>query len=422
VIPWGALQPPRAPSLPANLRFAAGVLLGVVLPLAIAGYFIWHAQDRARDAYTSEIRRASDFRYFYNAGRAMWADPPVLYVPPENYRQWAIEHGYGAPGGFAYGAALPIAYSPLLLIDMEHAFTVWKGAVFVATLLLAALVASSFQSWGWRIAAFTLVMLWRPLLLNALIGQTGAFIAVIACVGFLLYLKNRGRGAAVLALLVVKPTALIGPALAIWSERKAPIRPFLITAAAVALLPFLWLGPLAFIGWIDIILERTAGSLGSAHGYDQGLTRYFTLSAGPGWIVLGTLMFGLVGSVLLTAERQGTEAAAAIAMAGALLINPHSMIYDWGIALVIVLLLARSSAFASIPRDVLAAALLLTLIASGEISFSRTAPQLPVAVTLPTLWAGGVFLLLLTRTAYLSARLWLSRPRATEQATAMEAP
>jgi hypothetical protein len=241
----------------------------------------------------------------------------------------------------------------------------------LCTAVLAFLVASSFRSWAWRLAIVAAIVCWDPLLLNARIGQAGALIAAATAVAVVVFLRNRNVGAVLLGLLALKPTAAIGPALIAFSEKGRVWMVFLATAVVVVMVPFVYFGPSSFFDWLDILSTRGASDLGGAARYNQGLNSLLGRTE-----VVSFLLFGfLIGGVLLSEkvrENMGLCAGAAFALFAALLLNPHGLIYDWGVAFAGIMLLRRSKLMGDERSDLAIGLLGLSLFAAGQLAWHLT--------------------------------------------------
>src|SRR6185295_13280018 len=94
--------------------------------------------------------------------------------------------------------------------------------------------------------------------------------------------------------------------------------------------------------WLDILSTRGASDLGGAARYNQGLNSLL----GRTEVVSFLLLALLIGGVLLSErvrENLGLYAGAAFALFASLLLNPHGLIYDWGVAFAGIMLLRRAN-------------------------------------------------------------------------------
>jgi hypothetical protein len=215
------------------------------------------------------------------------------------------------------------------------------------------------------------IVCWDPMLLNARIGQAGALIAAATAVAVVLFVKNRNAGAVLMGLLAMKPTAAIGPALIAFSEKGRVWMFFLATAVIVVMVPFVYFGPGAFRDWLDILSTRGASDLGGAARYNQGLNSLL----GRTEVVSFLLLALLIGGVLLSEkvrENLGLYGGASFALFAALLLNPHGLIYDWGVAFAGIMLLRRAPMLDDDRSDIAIGLLGMSLFAAGQLAWHLT--------------------------------------------------
>ncbi len=108
----------------------------------------------------------------------------------------------------------------------------------------------------------------------------------------------------------------------------------------------------------------------------------------------------LVGGTLVASEKLDVGVGAAMALTGALLVNPQSMLYDWGVAFTAVLLIRRAAVPTWLATDTNAGLLAMALFAAGQLSWSERShdlPILPLTVWALALWFGLGLLTLLSR-------------------------
>lgn len=351
----------------ASVWWTRALRLSSFLPLLFFAFVLATRLDDVEYAYGAPVRRAGDFNYLRGAAQTLRTDQPeALYEGVADRDAWRREHGFKLPGGFPYAPAVAVALLPLTLVGASTAFTVWKVGVALASLALGLATAQQFRSRLWQAAAVLAAMTWWPLLLNARIGQTGAFVAALIALGALLFLSRRERGAGVLALCVLKPSTVLGPALIVWPERPRVWLVFAAVAAAVALLPFLFLGPDSLLGWIDNLRGAARRDLGGGHSYDRGLSNLVPFTGVAGRLLLIALVIGAMALVQVLRQRGGAAAAAAVAVLAGALLNPHSLVYEWGTAFVAVLLIRRSLADDALWADSACGLLLLSLYLLGN--------------------------------------------------------
>src|SRR5205823_1519309 len=143
------------------------------------------------------------------------------------------------------------------------------------------------------LAVVAAVAAWEPLLTDARFGQSGAFAAALLVGGVLLYLRNRVWGAAVLGLVVFKPTVAIGPAIMMLSERGKVVAAFCAVAVVVALVPFLWLGVDPFLGWLQTLVTRPLQEYLASSRLNQGLTAGIHINGTTARLILALALLTL---------------------------------------------------------------------------------------------------------------------------------
>jgi hypothetical protein len=327
------------------------------------------------DAYSAGAGTGGDLGYLLDAAELVTSsdESKTLYGPGPVVDQTTYKqiHGHEYPYYYPYAPAFAFAMSPLTTLSRDTSFDLWRVGVAFCTALLAYLVASSFRSWAWRLAIAVAIVCWDPLLLNARIGQAGALIAAATAVAVVVFLRNRNAGSVLLGLLALKPTAAMGPALIAFSEKGRVWQVFLATAVVVVMLPFVYFGPGAFRDWLDILSTRGASDLGGAARYNQGLNSLL----GRTEVVSFLLLALLIGGVLLSEkvrENLGLCAGAAFALFASLLLNPHGLIYDWGVAFAGIMLLRRADILEDKAAELAFGLLGLSLFAAGQLAWHLT--------------------------------------------------
>ena len=266
----------------------------------------------------------------------------------------------------------------------------FKALVGLATLFVADVVSRGFESRAWRIAIYVALICWEPVLLNALIGQTGMFVAALATIGILVFLRDRERGAALLGLMAMKPTAAIAAGLIVWQARPKAWPYFAAVAVLVVFVPFLWLGPTALGQWLDWLYWRSTVDLDGGHVYNQGLSSMVNFGNILGLIVLLALIGLVLATVRFVNLWLGIEVGTAFALLTGFLINPHSLLYDWAIGFVAIFLLRRAGFVPPHFADFACGVLAISLFAAGQLgwhSVSETYETSSLAVNPVTVWA-----------------------------------
>jgi len=336
-------------------------------PLVFAAYVVAARTADVRESYEAPVREAGDFRYLRNAARIISsADPAVLYEGPANRGTWEEEKGYQFPGSYPYAPAFAYGMTPLTLVSDVTAFGLWKLSVALLSVCLAVALAAQFRSWAWRLASFAAVVAWEPILLNARIGQTGVFVATTMAIAALAFVHDRTRGGAALGLLALKPSTILGPGLIVFPERTRVWLAFAAAGVVVGLLPFLWLGPDALESWIRVLLRLGRRDLTGGHSYNQGLTALVEFGGVVGYTAFAALLALAMATVNLAHDRAGVAMAAAFAVLAGLLLNPHSLLYEWGLAFLVVLLIRRGLRLPAPAADVVAGLLVVSLFFLGQ--------------------------------------------------------
>jgi hypothetical protein len=331
--------------------------------------------DDAEKAYSSGLNgERGDIAFLVGAGKLMVDQPTLLYRTgglAMTEREWRELKGYTFPIFYPYAPLAAIATAVLAPFEAGTTATLWRAGVALASIVLGVCVAMAFRNWAWRIAIFACIVVWRPLLMNAEIGQTGAFVAALMAVGMILYLRDKKLGVLVLAFLALKPSVALAPTLIALQERPAIWLRYGLAAAALVFLPFVVLGYESLHGWLRILARRLTIDVGGGHSYNQGLSSVIGESAGL-WVVLVlVLALGTFLAVRMVKTKLGLEAAMAFAVFGGCLVNPHSLFYDWGIAFVGVMLLRMSKVIEEPLPDIIFGLLSVSLFVAGQYTWEQ---------------------------------------------------
>ena len=367
--------------------FRPSLTLFSLPPLLITAVILWFGVPAVLNVI--EARPAGDLRYIIDAGNVLTDENPAgLYERnPESVNrsvQLAQEGGYVYPHSYPYTPSFGLAMVPLAKASDRFAGNFWMVLTIASTLVLAGLVASTFRGWSWRLLVAASVICWEPLLLNARIGQTGALVAGASAIAFVVFLRNRNLGAVLLGLLVFKPTAALAPFFLIFPERMGVWARFYGVVTFVAFVPFIWLGPDALFGWIDILTDRAVVDLSGGHVYNQGLSAVINLKNPVGVFLVAWMLLLLALLVSSVETRLGIAAAAALTIYLALVLNPHSLLYDWGVAFVGILLIRSGGLFPEKLADACAGALALSLFVAGQLVWHEN--QVGEQLHLLTVW------------------------------------
>jgi hypothetical protein len=259
------------------------------------------------------------------------------------------------------------------LTDVDGYLTVWRVLVALATIAFALVVARVFRDWFWRVAVVVAIACWDPILLNASIGQTGVFVALATALSVTVFLRNKPLGAVLMGLMAIKPTAVIGPSLLVFPEKVPIWGRFAAGAALVVLPPFLYIGPGQLFRWLDILSQRAArdaGTVGGTHYFNQGFASAFSLTSAAG-LVVAIVLFVIAAMIVQSVQaRLGLFGGAAFALILANLVNPHSLLYDWGTAFVVIMLLRQSAIVRDEWRDLAIGALAISLFVAGQLAWN----------------------------------------------------
>jgi hypothetical protein len=405
-----------------SLRTRAGLL--ALVPILVTAVLLWQGLPSVYEAY--EKPASGDIRYIIDAGNVVTDDcPPCLYRKDQPSVQrgldLSIAHGYAYPYHYPYAPAFAYLMVPIADLDHDLAGRLWQALTAAATLVLAVLVAATFRGWSWRILMAAAVVCWEPLLLNARIGQTGALVAAGTAVALLAFFRNRNLGAVLLGLLVLKPTAVIAPFFLIFPERLGVWARFYATVAALALLPFLWLGADGLFGWIESLTDRALIDLTGGHAYNQGLSAVLSLKNTLGLVLIAVALVLLALLVNAAESRLGIRLTAALTICLALIFNPHSLVYDWGVAFVVIMLIRSGGLFAERFADALATALALALFVGGQLVWRQFLEG--QVVHLLTVWGLAVIaVLVLVGVSPRLRGLVAMAPRQTRPGVAQDGP
>lgn len=346
--------------------------VGLGVPFLFTAVVLVTSLPEAIDVYSTRVP-GGDFDYLLDAGRVITSDQPeALYDRGMDPNRWLQDHGFSFPSWYPYPPLVAMLTAPVASLSQATAFDLWKLAIALSTGVIALAAAGAFRSWAWRIAILTALVCWQPILLNVRIGQTGAFVAALTAATFVVFLKNRNLGGAALGLLALKPTATLPAIIGVFPHRLGVWARFSLVAAALVFVPFLWLGAGPLRDWMDILSNRSVQDLGGGHFYNQGVTSILGIDSR----LVPFVLVGVLSAVVLIAHRihggLGIETSLAFAVFCGLLLNPHSLLYDWGVAFVGIFLIRRSSALGPLSTDFGAGLLAISLFAAGQLSWSET--------------------------------------------------
>lgn len=379
----GAL--PSAASLPRS----KGALLSVILALG----FLAISLRIAVPAVENELRyRSTDLPYFLGAGLMLKeGDGAYIYERPwpQEVRDYVQQRDLRLPGGYAYTPLTAFAAIPLVEEEPRGlASEIAEYAVLTAVAITGLCVASSFQGWHWRIAILVAAFAWQPLIFSIRFAQTGAFGAAIAAMGYLLFSRSRPAGAALLGLIIFKPTLAVGPGLAMLGGKRRNLLIFAASCFALGVLPILLLGGLdAFTGWLRILLDRGESELGGGgHKYSAGISKSLDLTSGAGYATVVFVGAAVAALAFMVGRRLGPYEAGIFGIVAALVLNPHALLYDWGIVFVTIMLVRKAS-LGRLSTDLGAGIFGIVLFAVGQWSWDVIDSRQDVPIQPLTLWS-----------------------------------
>ncbi|HWO73704.1 MAG TPA: glycosyltransferase family 87 protein [Dehalococcoidia bacterium] len=381
--------------LPPAVR-AAGRAAAFLAPLVFL-FVLWRTDlPDAIDVYRT-VRSHGDFEYLLGAGRLVTSDDArLLYSREIDSKAFRAEHGYDFPSWYPYPPSAALLTAPVSRLSYGDALDIWKAGIVVSALVVGAAAALAFDSWAWRAAVVVAVLSWEPMLLNVRIGQTGAFVAALVAIGLLIFWRWEKPGAAVLGLLGLKPSVAIVGALAIVPRSMRTWALFAAVLAAVMFVPFLWLGLEPMRQWLDILGDRSSTDLGGGHPYNFGFTNVIAIDSRAIYMVFVAILLGILVLADRLHRKLGAEASLAFALYGGLLLNPHSMLYDWPAAFAGLVFLRRSGVLRPFNNDLCLGLLAVALFYAGQVSWEAFREDVFRPLTL---WAAAVVALVLVRYA-----------------------
>lgn len=359
--------------------------LSAVIPIVFALVVLWYGLPAVVDGY--KYRGNDDFYFLLHAGNVVRDEPSVLY-DDVNQTRWNEEHDYSFPEWYPYPPGVAYLAVPFTFIYDEAALFGYRALIALSTVYLALKVARAFQSQAWGFAMGAAIICWEPILLNAKIGQTGMVVTVAIALGANAYLRDRITGAMIFGLLALKPSTILGPALAVSLARPKVWPYFAVAALGVVFVPFVLLGPHALVEWLHTLYERSAIDFGGGHRYNQGLSSVVDFRG-----VIGVAVLAVLGSALFLVARRvqsrlGVEIAVAFSILVGFLLNPHSLLYDWGVAFVALYLLRRSPLVQGPYVDFSMGLLGISLFVAGQLAWHWA--SLNAVVNAMTIWALAV--------------------------------
>jgi hypothetical protein len=404
-------------------RGAIVFAISSAIALAFLYYVVTNYEPAVQRSYKGDVVPNGDLAYLLAAGTLIRSDEAdTLYrLKRDRSGIWMREHGYVIPNYYPYPPATALLTSLLGPFEPDKSINEWRIGVAIASLILGVCVASTFKSLPWRIAVLIAILWWPPMLENADIGQTGALVGALAAVSTAVFLWKRELGVLCFGLLALKPTFLIGPALIVLQQPRALWWRFAAVAAFVILVPFLWLGFQPFLDYLEVMVWRVNLDAGSGHTYNQALGAIFRAPL-PLWFALGVLLFIAAALLVRFVElNAGHFVGLAFAIFLAAIVNPHSLLYDWGIAFVGIMLLRQSRLFPEQWADLAFGLLVISLFFAGDWAWDYRGERGQLLRPL-TGWAlivcGAILTLAIFRHARERGHLFAGRPAGTAPAEA----
>src|SRR5688572_5631170 len=191
-----AAPKPTLPGLPTLGRNTVVFAISAAIALAFLYFVVSNYEDSVQRSYKGDVVPDGDLAYLLAAGRVVTSDDAgKLYrLRGDVAREWAAEHGYDPPRFYPYPPATALLTSLLGPFKPDESINTWRIGVAAASFILGICVASAFTSLAWRAAILIGIAWWPPILENADIGQTGAFLAALMVVCALVFLKSRELG------------------------------------------------------------------------------------------------------------------------------------------------------------------------------------------------------------------------------------
>src|SRR6185369_1312226 len=245
---------------------------------------------------------------------------------------------------FLYPPFVAAFYAPLAMLPYRAAyalFTLIAFASIAASLVLLRPLSATIRRDPWLAGA--LVLAFYPMFRAVLGGQNTALTLLILCGMWRLLHDGRDVAAGLLlGVLAYKPQLLVPVAGVVLLAGRFRVA---TGAAASAVVLFVASGFLAGWDWPQKWMQM----LGDYAGPDRRFNLHASISLGQltdlygwerGWMVLSGLLSLWVAWVALAKGKRDLPAVLAIGMTASLLIAPHALYYDAGIALPAMMLVA----------------------------------------------------------------------------------
>ncbi len=325
-----------------RIRFWTHTAPRALIAAVIVGWLITVLTSSGTSTLTGRL--GGDFPAFYGAGSIMLdGDVDQLYdFERQRFEQREIfETGFLA---FAYPSYVAAAYAPLAALDFRTAYVVHTllslGAI-AAAILLARRFSDTADRYPWLIGAAAVLS--YPLLRAYLGGQNTAFGLLVIVGAWLLLSQNRDLSAGlVLSLLAYKPQFLLPIAGVIvlagrWRVVAGGAAGLAAHYGAGALLSG-WRWPVEW--WAEAVRFSNIDQVvnGPRSIAWRGLTDL--LGSESLWLPVAGATVVWIAAIAWQHAKRDLIGVLAVALPAMLLMAPHAMFYDAGLALPTLLLLA----------------------------------------------------------------------------------
>lgn len=375
---------------------------GALLALAVA-FVVILVSGSGTTTLTGRV--GGDYPAFYAAGQIIAdgkADSLYSLRQQHDYQKPLI----GDEGGvlpFAYPPLFAIVYAPLSQLPFRISYAVHTLLMVAALALACGLIARIYP----RLIAkpellFFLALTAYPILRSIMGAQNTALSLLLIVAVWYKVLHNKHYQAGIfLGLLFFKPQfALPLSGLFFLSGRwrvwvSAGVTAAVLFAATTALIGTGWIA-----GWLDLVRTFSAldvqvnfGELVSWQGFTQALLGHGNdFAAGVGWGLSAATVLGISWIWFAGGRKADFSSQLALASVCIVLISPHTLYYDTGIALiaVVVVLSRMSPANPGLILGVWAAGLLQLLSPAAGVSLAFVPLVVILGVAIAYLWSSGV--------------------------------
>lgn len=360
----------------------AGIIAAAIIGAGL--YLGWNIGTRLWGPISSGNLVFSDlFAHWSYAGFAVAHPGPAIY---DNEALFAFQRSL-FDGRLK---ALPFAYPPpyLFLVLPLAAFNLWHAAILWGVLSVVAYLAALLAGAPKQLWPILLAALGPATVICIAYGQNGLLIAALLIGGLRLLPARPGWGGMLLAMACIKPQlAVLLPVALLAGRQWRAIGAATITGLVLVVGSAAWIGPQAWLGWIEAIQGQGDYAATWISAYRQ-----VTVSAAmkllgmdrPTSLVVQAAVAALVALGVALAWRRGpTMPAACALLAGTLLATPYGFVYDLPVAAAAVFGLASTRSRLSWPEAAIcSAALLLPAVLHLTSRFFWTGPATLAALFL----------------------------------------